>query len=300
MCGVTRRYGSHVALDDLRLEAASGETLALLGPNGAGKSTAFSLLLGLLRPHVGTVEVLGTDPRKAVARGLVGAMLQTGSSSGLPAGVRVEACLRLVRRLYRRPAPFDVTVERAGIGALLKRETQRLSGGQAQRVRFALAIAGDPKLVFLDEPTAAMDIEAQRAFWEIIRQFGVEGRTIVFATHHLQEADRIADRVVVINHGQVVANGPGATLKAAVATRRVRFVSEHVDVNELDDLEGVTDLDVRGSGVTLNSLDADATIRALVATKIPFRDIEVTGAGLEDAFVALTCRDGIPEQRCRP
>jgi ABC-2 type transport system ATP-binding protein len=286
--GVTHRYGTRVSLDDLGLEVARGETLALLGPNGAGKSTAISLLLGLLRPDAGTVEVLGTTSRKAVAQGRVGAMLQTGSGSGLPPGIRVDAALRLVCRLYRRPAPFDITVERAGIGPILCRQTHRLSGGQAQSVRFAIAIAGDPELVFLDEPTAAMDVAGRRSFWRMIRQFGREGRTIVFATHHLQEADQIADRVVVINHGRVVANGPGAMIKAAVVARGVRFVCDQPDEKLLDGLEGVTDVEVHGKGVTLVSLDADATVRALVRHQVAFRDLEVRGAALEDAFVALT------------
>ena len=235
--GVVRRYGTHIALDHLNLQVAQGETVALLGPNGAGKSTTISLLLGLLRPHAGFVQVLGTSARQAVADGRVGAMLQTGSGSGLPPGVRVSSALQLVRRLYRHPAPFDLTVERAGIGDLLGRSTHRLSGGQAQRVRFAVAIAGDPELVFLDEPTAAMDVDSRRSFWRMMRQFGEEGRTIVFATHHLQEADVIADRVVVINRGRVVANGPGATLKAAVATRQVRFVTDDPDEVLLDQLD---------------------------------------------------------------
>ncbi len=292
---VVRRYGEHVALDHLSFHVARGETVALLGPNGAGKSTTISLFLGLLRPDAGTVRVLGTTPRQAVADGRVGAMLQTGSGSGLPPGVRVATALHMVRQLYRRPASFDLTVERAGIGALLSRPTHRLSGGQAQRVRFALAIAGDPELVFLDEPTAAMDVESRRSFWRMMRQFGQEGRTIVFATHHMQEADEIADRVVVINHGQVVANGPGATLKAAVAVRQLRFVTGLPDGDLLDSLEGVTDVVVRGTGVALNSLDADATIRALVHSGVAFRDLEVTGAGLEDAFVALTGCDDAPD-----
>ena len=297
---VVRRYGKHVAVDHLSLQVARGETIALLGPNGAGKSTTISLLLGLLRPHAGTVEVLGTSPRQAVTDGRVGAMLQTGSGSGLPPGVRVANALQLVRRLYRRPASFELTVERAGIGDLLGRSTHRLSGGQAQRVRFAVAIAGDPELVFLDEPTAAMDVESRRSFWRMMRQFGEEGRTIVFATHHMQEADQIADRVVVINRGQVVANGPGATLKAAVAIRQLRFVTGYPDERVLDNLEGVTDVVVRGTGVALNSLDADATIRALVHSGVAFSDLEVTGAGLEDAFMALTGCDRAPDRGQTP
>jgi ABC-2 type transport system ATP-binding protein len=286
--GVTHRYGGRVAVEELSFEVANGEAVALLGPNGAGKSTTISLLLGLLRPLRGVVEVLGTTPRKAVAQGRVGAMLQTGSGSGLPPGVRVGATLELARRLYPRPAPFDVTVERAGIGPLLDRHTQRLSGGQVQSVRFALAIAGDPELVFLDEPTAAMDVVGRRSFWQMIRQFGREGRTVLFATHHLHEADQIADRVVVVNHGRVVADGPGAMLKAAVAARRVRFVCDRPVRQVFDALEGVTDVEVHGKGVTLSSLDADATVRALVRHRVAFSDLEVTGAGLEDAFVALT------------
>lgn len=287
---VTHRYGRHRALDGMSLELEQGQTVALLGPNGAGKSTTIGLLLGLLEARAGTVEVLGTSPRQAVAAGRVGAMLQTGAGSGLPPGVRVDATLRLVRRLYRRPAPFDVTVERSGIGRLLDRQTQRLSGGQAQSVRFALAIAGDPDLVFLDEPTAAMDVAGQRAFWEMIRHFSSEGRTVVFATHHLQEADETADRVVVLNHGRVTADGPGAVLKAAVQAHRVRFWCPRPPVGVLDGLEGVTDVAVRGQRVDLASLDADATVRDLVHRRIEFSSLEVTGAALEDAFVALTSR----------
>jgi ABC-2 type transport system ATP-binding protein len=297
---VTFSYGSHVALDGLGLEVARGETLALLGPNGAGKSTMISLLLGLLRPGAGTVEVLGTTPRGAVALGRVGAMLQTGSGSGLPPGVRVDSMLRLVRRLYRHPAPFDVTVERAGIGPLLSRQTQRLSGGQAQRVRFAIAIAGDPDLVFLDEPTAAMDVAGRRSFWQMIRQFGHEGRTTVFATHHLQEADQIVERVVVVNHGRVVADGPGAALKAAVAARRLRFVCEHPNERLLDTLEGVTDVDVQGKTVRIDTLDSDATVRALVHHNVAFSDLDIIGATLEEAFVALTEADRPCRERTRP
>jgi ABC-2 type transport system ATP-binding protein len=272
----------------LNLRVSHGEVLALLGPNGAGKSTTISVLLGLIRPKDGHVEVLGSDPRQAVADGRVGAMLQSGSGVGLPPGVRVEQALRLVRRLYPRPAPLDSIIERADIAPLLRRRTDRLSGGQAQRVRFAIAIAGDPEVVFLDEPTSAMDVESRQSFWRMMRDFGNAGRTVLFATHHLAEADEIADRVVVLNHGQVVADGPGATLKAAVATRRLRFVVENPDRTLLDELEGVTEAKVCGTSVSIDSLDADATIRDLVGRGVMFQDLEVTGAGLEQAFVALT------------
>jgi len=292
---VVYRYGDKLALDHLNLEVARGEMLAVLGPNGAGKSTTMAVLLGLLHPRSGSVEVLGTSPRQAMADGRVGAMLQQVSGSGLPPGVRVGAVVNMVRRLYRRPAPLEVTVERTGIGPLLNRQTNRLSGGEAQRVRFAIAIAGNPELVFLDEPTAAMDVEARRVFWRIIRQLGREGHTVVFATHHMDEAEH-ADRVVVINRGRVVADGPTATLKAAVTTRRLRFVAEGADVSVLDKLVGVTDVEVRGTGVVLNSLDADATVRDLVRRNVTFCDLEVTGARLEEAFVALTGDEPAPEE----
>ncbi len=225
-------------------------------------------------------------------------MLQSGSGIGLPPGVRVDETLGLVRRLYRRPAPLAQIVERADIGALMRRRTDRLSGGQAQRVRFAIAIAGDPEVVFLDEPTSAMDVESRQGFWRMMRDFGNEGRTVLFATHHLAEADEIADRVIVLNHGKVVADGPGATLKAAVPTRKLRFVTDQPDWAVLSELDGVTEVDVCGTGVSIDSLDADATIRDMVGRGVSFRDLEVTGAGLEQAFVALTgcgvVKAGIP------
>lgn len=286
---VVRRYGHRVAVDHLTLKVDSGETLALLGPNGAGKSTTIALLLGLLRPHSGSVEVFGTTPRAAVASGRVGAMLQQGEGNGLPPGVSVATALRTVSRLYPRPIPFDSLVGFADIADLLDRRTQRLSGGQAQRVRFAMAIAGNPALLFLDEPTAAMDVHARQTFWRTMRMLGKQGHTVVFATHHLDEADN-ADRVVVINQGKVVADGAGATLKAAVTARQLRFVVDRPDRPVLDRLEGVTDVHVRGCSITLDSLDADATVRDLVGARIQFRDLEVAGARLEDAFMALTAR----------
>jgi len=286
--GVVHRYRSILALDHLDLEVARGETLALLGPNGAGKSTAISILLGIQRPQEGEVSVLGTDPRSALASGKVGAMLQVGGARGLPHGVRVGDLVAMTSSLYRHPAPVARTLARSGLTALAERQTQRLSGGQAQRVRFALAIAGDPELVFLDEPTVAMDVEGRRRFWAMMRDFSREGRTVVFATHHLDEVDAVADRIVVMRKGAVVANGAASTIKAAVPTRRVRFTSAGVDPARLRDLDGVNAACVRGSQVVLDSLDADATIRALVATGVAFTDIEVTGADLEQAFVALT------------
>ncbi len=287
--GVEHRYRSVVALDNLNFEVARGETLALLGPNGAGKSTAISLLLGLQRTQSGAVTVLGTDPHTAMASGKVGAMLQVGGGSGLPHGVKVAKLVTMVSKLYRRPAPVARTLARAGLTQLADRHVHRLSGGQAQRVRFALAIAGDPELVFLDEPTVAMDVEGRRSFWDMMRGFAGEGRTVVFATHHLYEADAVADRIVVMRKGTVVANGAASTIKAAAPTRRVRFVCPNADVARLRELDGVDTACVRGSEVVLDSLDADATVRAVVAAGVAFSDISVTAADLEQAFMALTC-----------
>jgi ABC-2 type transport system ATP-binding protein len=286
---VVHRYRSLVALDHVDLEVARGETLALLGPNGAGKSTAISILLGLLRAQEGTVSVLGTEPRAAMMSGKVGAMLQVGGGSGLPHGVRVGELVTMTSRLYRRPAAVEHTLARAGLTDLADRHTQRLSGGQVQRVRFALAIAGNPELVFLDEPTVAMDVEGRRAFWAMMRGFAGEGRTVVFATHHLDEADAVADRIVVLRKGAVVANGAASTIKATVGTRRLRFVCSGADPARLRELDGVDAACVHGSEVVLDSLDADATVRSLVTSGITFSDIEVTGADLEQAFLALTC-----------
>jgi len=262
--------------------------VALLGPNGAGKSTAISILLGLQPAQEGSVSVLGMDPRTAMVSGMVGAMLQSGGGSGVPHGVKVGELVRMTSRLYRHPAPVDRTLARAGLSDLADRPTQRLSGGQAQRVRFALAIAGNPDLVFLDEPTVALDVEGRRAFWAMMRGFAGEGRTVVFATHHLDEADAVADRIVVLRKGAVVANGPASTIKATVATRRLRFVSAGADPARLRELDSVDAASVRGSEVVLDSLDADATVRSLVASGVAFSDLEVTGADLEQAFVALT------------
>lgn len=290
--GVVYRYGHHVALDRLDMRIARGERVALLGPNGAGKSTAISLLLGLLHPQAGAVQVLGKAPRAAMSEGKVGAMLQQRSGNGLPPGTRVGAVLDLVRGIYPQPAPLHRTIERAEIGPLLGRQTHQLSGGEAQRVHFALAIAGDPELVFLDEPTAAMDFERRQSFWQVAQQLAREGRTLVFATHHLEETEH-ADRVVVLNHGRVVADGPGATLKAAVATRQLRFVVDVPEEELFDQLVGVTDVRVSGTTVVLNSLDADATVCELVRRGVAFRDLEVAGARLEDVFRVLT-RGGAP------
>ena len=282
--GVRRSYGPTVALGGVDLRIAAGETVALLGPNGAGKSTAISLMLGLIEPDDGSVQVLGQDARTAVRGGRIGAMLQ---ESGLPILTRVGELVELIRRLSPRPMPADEIVRRAGLAGLLGRRTESLSGGEAQRVRFAMAIAGDPDLLFLDEPTVAMDVETRRAFWADMRAFAAEGRTILFATHYLEEADQVADRIVVLDHGRIVADGSAAQIKAGARTRRVRFQLAQADPASLRGLPGVRQVDVAGDRVTLESTDSDATARALFTSGLAVRDLEIAGPDLETAFLAL-------------
>ncbi len=283
--GVTKTFGATRALDGVSMSIPIGSTIALLGPNGAGKSTAINLLLGLLRPDSGEVRTLGLAPREAIAEGRVGAMLQSG---GLPSGTRVGELVEFARQLYPRPLPARRALATAGLTALADRSVQTLSGGEAQRLRFALAIAGDPDLVFLDEPTVAMDVETRHAFWEDMRRFAEEGRTVLFATHYLEEADSVADRIVVLDHGRVVADGTSGSIKASVGGRTVRFSLEGADPAALRALPAVIDCEVHGAAVSLRSSDADATVRAAYASDLPIRDLEVTGANLEAAFLALT------------
>jgi ABC-2 type transport system ATP-binding protein len=283
--GVSEHYGSTVALDDVALQIAVGETVALLGPNGAGKSSAIGLMLGLLQPTSGTVEVLGHPPADAVRGGRIGAMLQ---ESGLPILARVDELVDMIRGLSPHPMSRSDVLERAGLTALAERRTETLSGGELQRLRFALAIANDPDLLFLDEPTVAMDVESRRSFWDDMRRFAAEGRTILFATHYLEEADQVADRIVVLDHGRIVADGTGAEIKSASRGRQVRFRLDDPDPDLLATLPGVTAARVTGDAVILETTDPDATARALLRSDLDPRDLEISGPDLEDAFLALT------------
>jgi ABC-2 type transport system ATP-binding protein len=263
----------------------AGETVALLGPNGAGKSTTIDMLLGLIPPDAGTVRIFGTSPEDAIARGAVGAMLQTG---GLIRDLSVRELVAMVGSLYPSPLGVDETLEVTGIGDIADQRTQKLSGGQTQRVRFALAIVTNSDLLVLDEPTVAMDVESRRAFWETMRKFAAEGRTVVFATHYLEEADAYADRAVLMARGRVVADGPTTEIKGMVGTRTIHATLPGADLDRLAALPGATHVEGRGEAVILTCTDSDATIRALLAEFPAARDIEITGAGLEQAFLTLT------------
>jgi ABC-2 type transport system ATP-binding protein len=283
--GLTVRYGATVAVSDLDLVIPTGQTVALLGPNGAGKSTVINAVLALLSPASGAVSLLGRRPRDAVRAGTVGAMLQHG---GLPTEARVGEVLTLVRRSFPQSWPLEDLVATAGIDGLLGREVGALSGGQRQRVLLALALAGAPPLLLLDEPTSAMDIEGRRGFWTTMRGLAERGHTVVFATHHLDEADAVADRVVVIAGGRIVADGSTAEVKAGVSGRTISFTASLG--RSFDGLPAVSGTAWHHDTVTLSTTDPEATLRALLADGGRVPDLEVRGASLEQAVLALTSR----------
>jgi ABC-2 type transport system ATP-binding protein len=284
MTGVEKAFGSVRAVDGLGIAVEAGEVVALLGPNGAGKTTTISLLLGLVAPDSGTVELFGGPPQRAVSRGLVGAMLQDG---GLLDGVRVGELLAMLRSLYPAPTTVERAMELAQLRGLERRRTERLSGGQLQRVRVACALIGNPELLVLDEPTAAMDVEARHRFWEAMHEQAARGRTIVFSTHYLEEADLFAGRVVVLGAGRVIADGTPNEIKSTISVRVVRFTAPCGDAAPFAGLPGVRSVSVHGRRVELRTADSDATLRALLARWPVAHDIEVSGAALEDAFLAL-------------
>jgi ABC-2 type transport system ATP-binding protein len=264
---------------------AAGETVALLGPNGAGKSTTIDMLLGLLKPDEGSVSVFGRPPAEAVAHGAVGGMLQTGQ---LIRDLSVRELVAMMASLYPAPLDVDEALELAGVREIGAQRTNKLSGGQTQRVRLAVALVSDPQLLVLDEPTVALDVEGRQAFWATMRASAARGKTIVFATHYLEEADAYADRAILIAHGAIVADGPTTEIKAMVGTRTIRATLPGVEIDALEALPGVASAERRGDAMSLRCTDSDAAIRALLAAHPQARDIEIAAAGLEQAFLALT------------
>jgi ABC-2 type transport system ATP-binding protein len=279
------RYGAVTAVDHIDLTIHRGQTVALLGPNGAGKTTTVKNLLGVLSPADGDIRIFGTSPREAIMAGRIAAMQQDG---GLMEGVSVRELLDFVRGLYKRPMPPDEVVDVAGLADILDKRADKLSGGQTQRVRFALALAGNPDVLVLDEPTAAMDVESRRLFWARMRAFADAGRTVLFATHYLEEADAVADRVIVMARGKVVSDGSVTQLKAGVGARTVRFSLAGGGIDGLDRLPGVLAVERHGDAVALRTKDPEATVRALFAQRADVPDLEVSGASLEEAFLAVT------------
>jgi ABC-2 type transport system ATP-binding protein len=273
------------AVRNVDFSIPAGQTVALLGPNGAGKSTTLDMLLGLTAPERGSVSVFGRSPADAIEAGAVGAMLQTGE---LIRDLSVRELIAMVASLYEAPLDVDEVLALTGLSVAAGQRTQKLSGGQTQRARFGVALVSDPDLLVLDEPTAAIDVEGRREFWATIRRLAGSGKTVVFATHHLDEADSYADRVVLLAQGRVVADGPTTEIKAMVGSRTIRATLPGARVDELLLLPGVTSADRHGDAVTLICSDSDAAVRALLDWYREARDIEVTGAGLEDAFMQLT------------
>jgi ABC-2 type transport system ATP-binding protein len=292
LSGLTKKFGTLTAVNDVDLTIQPGEVVALLGPNGAGKSTTIDLLLGLARPTDGTAELFGEDPRRAIVTGRVGAMLQGGAL--LPT-TTVRESIALIHALHKHPLSVDEAMERAGVTDLARQKIASLSGGQMQRARFAVAVVSNPDLLILDEPTAAMDVAARHSFWESMREFTRAGKTVVFATHYLDEADVFADRVVIMSAGRVIADGTPSEVKSIVAGRTVSFTlggpstSSGSEVTDgLERLAGVTRLEQRGARILLQSEDSDATLRALLASYPAATDIEIVSRNMDDAFMALT------------
>jgi ABC-2 type transport system ATP-binding protein len=273
------------AMREVSVHVGASETVALLGPNGAGKSTTVDLLLGLQEPDDGSVEVFGGPPQRAVCDGRIGAMLQGG---GVLRDLTVRELLAMMAALFPRPLPVDDVLELARLGALAERRTERLSGGETQRVRFAVALVSDPDLLVLDEPTVGMDVESRRAFWDTVRDLSDSGKTVLFATHYLEEADAYADRALLMARGRIVADGPTNEIKAIVGSRTIRATLPGVPVETLATLPGVTGAERRGDTVVLVCSDSDAALRELLATQPRAHDVEVHGAGLEEAFLRLT------------
>ena len=285
---VSKHYGGLKAVDGLSLDLRGGETVALLGPNGAGKSTSLDMLLALRKPTSGTIRMFGKDPYQAVKTGSVGAMLQSG---GLMPEVTVRELVTLVAGLHPRPVPVETTMRRAGIADLASQRVDRLSGGQTQRVRFALAIAGECDLIVLDEPTSAMDVETRQRFWASMREEVAEGKTLLFATHYLEEADQAADRILVINRGRLLADGTPEDIKKRAGAKRMSFRLAGVDQGKLLGLPGVVSLETRHDLVQIQTTDSDATLYAVLDAGHRPTEIEVGSLGLEQAFLAITAED---------
>lgn len=292
--GVTRRFGAVTALDDVSLDVHEGELVGLLGPNGAGKTTLLSLVSGIRKPDAGVIRLFGRDPRDAAARLGLGT---TPQETGLPPTLKVGEVVDLVAGHYPDPMPRGEVLERFGIGDLAGRQTGGLSGGQKRRLAVALALVGRPRLVLLDEPTTGLDVEARHVLWDALRQYHADGATVLLTSHYLEEIEALAQRVVVIGKGRVLADDSLAAVLDLVAVRRVLVsVPEHA-AGALTSIPGVVGAERDGDRWTLLASDADAVVRTLVRDDVPFSGLEVRGASLEEAFLALTggepARDGV-------
>jgi ABC-2 type transport system ATP-binding protein len=285
---VRKNYGKVRAVDGLTMELRPGETVAFLGPNGAGKSTSLDMLLNLRKPTSGRIAMFGSDPYHAIKNGRVGAMLQSG---GLMPEVTVRELVTLVTSFHPRPEPVEQTLRRAGIAEFASQRVDKLSGGQTQRVRFALAIVGNCDLIVLDEPTTAMDVETRRAFWDNMKVEVAEGKTLLFATHYLDEADQAADRIIVINKGRLLADGTPSEIKSRAGAKRISFHLDQIDEPFLLGLPALVNVEIRHDQVQIQTSDSDRTLYAVLDAGYRPRDLEVSSLGLEQAFLAITAED---------
>ncbi len=281
---VTKRYGPITALDNFSMELRAGEVVALLGPNGAGKTTAVRLLLGLISANSGSVRVLGRDPRDADARTRIGAMLQV---SRVPEMLRVREHLDLFRSYYPDPLPVADVLRIAKLEGIADQMFGKLSGGQKQRALFGLALCGNPDLIFLDEPTVGMDIESRRALWDEVRALSVAGKSVLLTTHYLEEADMLANRIVVINKGRAICEGTPAEIKHRVSGRRIRCITQ-LDPEFLATLPSVTDVQQDREAVVIRAEHPEKVVREMLLRDETLHGLEISAAALEDAFLALT------------
>lgn len=283
--GLTKRYGEVTALDGVTLEVAAGECVGLLGPNGAGKTTLLTLVEGLRLPSSGTVALFGGDPRDAASRQHLGS---TPQATALPETLRVTEVLDFVAAHYREPAPRDRIIDEFELGPFLRKQCGSLSGGQQRRVAVALAFVGDPRLVLLDEPTTGLDVDGRRALWDAVRARHAAGCAVVVTSHHLEEIEQLAQRVVVIDEGTVRADDSVAAIVAGVARQRVTLAGvAPAEITALDSTAVVTENPTEGT-VTAVMADSDAFVRSLVETGLPFSRLAVRGATLEEAFLTIT------------
>jgi ABC-2 type transport system ATP-binding protein len=282
--GVNKNYGSIRALSGVDFRVHAGEIVALLGPNGAGKTTAVKLLLGLSQPNAGKARVFGGDPTNPENRMRTGAMLQVGR---VPETLRVREHIDLFSSYYPKPMRTQEVLAAAGLENLRDRKFGDLSGGQKQRVLFGLAICGDPDMLFLDEPTVGLDVEARRMLWDEIRKLVSRGKTVLLTTHYLEEADALADRIAVINKGEIIAEGTPATIKAQTAGKKIRCVTS-LSMIALRQMSGVTEVREDREAVEIHTGVAEPVVRELLARDTSLSGLEVTSAGLEEAFLALT------------